>query len=299
MIATHAPAVPEGLAAPRYAVLSIAAAIVTIGLKLAAWKMTGSVGLFSDAVESVINLVAAAAALWALHVAARPADADHPYGHTKAEYLSSGFEGLLIVGAAVIIAETAWGRLADPQPLSQVWLGLGVSTLASLVNGGVAWVLFGAGRRLDSITLRADAHHLMADVWTSVGVLIGVALVKLTGWHVLDPLVAFVVATNIVYTGGKLLVESANGLLDRSVPGHEQETMDGVLARFRARGVAIDGVRARLAGRERFAEMNVRVPGDWSVKQGHDLCEEIEAELKAALPRTTVLTHLEPFEERG
>src|SRR3712207_904111 len=194
-------AVDEGRAAWWYAVLSIAAAVLTIGLKIGAYLLTGSVGLFSDAAESLVNLVAAAAALWALTVALRPPDEEHAFGHNKAEYFSSGLESALIIIAAVWIGITAWGRLMDPQPLQNVGLGLSVTLVAAALNGGVALVLLRAGRRLRSITLRADAQHLLTDLWTSAGVVLGVVMVELTGWLVLDPIIALIVAANIVWTG--------------------------------------------------------------------------------------------------
>ncbi len=214
---------PAPAAAQRFALLSIAAAIVTIGMKTVAWKLTGSVGLLSDAVESLVNLLAALVAFWALRVAAQPPDAEHPFGHSKAEYLASAFEGIAILGASIAIAITAWKRISDPQPLENVGLGLAVSVGASVVNGVVAFVLLRAGRRLDSITLRSDAHHLLTDVWTSGGVLVGILVVKLTGWLILDPIVALAVATNIVFMAGKILLETAQGLLDRTISGGRAE----------------------------------------------------------------------------
>lgn len=284
-------------AAHRYAYLSIAAALATIALKTTAWSLTGSVGLLSDAVESLVNLLAAGVALWALRAAVRPPDAEHAFGHSKMEYLASAFEGLAILGAAVAIALAAWDRVADPQPLTDVWLGLGVSLGAAGVNGSVAFVLLRAGKRLDSIALRADAHHLMTDVWTSGGVLVGVLLVKLTGWLVLDPVVALAVATNIVWMAGRILIETANGLLDPTIPQKEREELDEILSRYRTGGVDVHEVRTRLAGPVRFVDMHVLVPGGWTVQQGHDLCERIEAEVRAALPTSSVLTHLEPIED--
>ena len=207
--------------APRpatfYAGVSIGAAIVTVGLKVFAWKITGSVGLLSDAAESGVNLLAALVALWALWRAGKPADATYTFGQTKAEYLSTGFEGLMIIAAAVAIAVTAVERLRHLRPIENVGLGLGVSVVASPINGGVAVLLLRAGKRLRSITLKADAHHLFTDVWTSAGVLVGVCLVKLTGFLVLDPLVALLVAANIVWTGVRLLQETGHGLLDRAI----------------------------------------------------------------------------------
>ena len=288
---------PEPAAAQRFALLSIAAAIVTIGMKTTAWKLTGSVGLLSDAVESIVNLLAALVAFWALRVASQPPDAEHPFGHSKAEYLASAFEGIAILGAAIAIAITAWRRIADPQPLDNVGVGLAISVGASAVNGAVAFVLLRAGRRLDSITLRSDAHHLLTDVWTSGGVLLGILVVKLTGWLVLDPLVALAVATNIVWMAGRILIETAQGLLDRTIPEAEQKQLDDVLARFQGDGVEVHAVRARQAGPVRFIDMHVLVPGSWSVQRGHDLCESIESEVKALFLRASVMTHLEPAED--
>jgi cation diffusion facilitator family transporter len=202
----------------RYALLSIVAAVLTIGLKVGAYMLTGSVGLFSDAAESMVNLVAAVAALWALTVALRPPDEEHAFGHNKAEYFSSGLESALIIIAAVWIGTTAWGRLMDPQPLENLGLGLSFTLVAAVLNGGVALVLWRAGRRLRSITLRADAQHLLTDVWTSAGVVVGVVMVQLTGWLALDPLIALAVAANIVWTGVRLLRDTAQGLLDRALP---------------------------------------------------------------------------------
>ncbi len=288
---------PAPAAAQRFALLSIAAAIVTIGMKTTAWKLTGSVGLLSDAVESLVNLLAALVAFWALRVAAQPPDAEHPFGHSKAEYLASAFEGIAILGAAIAIAMTAWKRISDPQPLENVGLGLAVSVGAAAVNGVVAFVLLRAGKRLDSITLRSDAHHLLTDVWTSGGVLLGILVVKLTGWLILDPIVALAVATNIVFMAGKILLETAQGLLDRTISPADQKQLDDVLAKFRGDGVEVHAVRARQSGPVRFIDMHVLVPGSWSVQRGHDLCEGIEHGVKALFPRASVMTHLEPAED--
>lgn len=287
----------EPAAAQRFALLSVAAAILTIGMKTAAWAVTGSVGLLSDAVESVVNLLAALVALWALRVAAQPPDDEHHFGHSKAEYLASAFEGIAILGAAIAIAMTAWKRIADPQPLDNVGLGLAISCGAAALNGAVATVLMRAGKRLDSITLRSDAHHLMTDVWTSGGVLVGVVLVKVTGWLVLDPLVALAVATNIVWMAARILLETAQGLLDRTIPETEKRQLEAILARFQGDGVEVHAVRTRQAGPVRFVDMHVLVPGSWSVQRGHDLCEEIEREVTSTFPRSSVLTHLEPAED--
>lgn len=283
--------------AERYAVLSIGAAVTTIALKTFAWRLTGSVGLLSDAVESIANLLTAVVALWALRVAVEPPDAEHHFGHSKAEYLASAFEGLAILGAAIAIAMTAWKRIVDPQPIENVGLGLAVSVGAAAVNGTVAMVLRRAGKRLDSITLRSDANHLLTDVWTSGGVLAGVLLVKVTGWHILDPIVALAVATNIVWMAGRILLETSHGLLDSTIPEGERASLEAILARYRTDDVALHAVRTRQAGPVRFVDMHVLVPGGWSVKRGHDLCETIERDVRDSLPRASVLTHLEPIED--
>ena len=288
----------NGATAHRYAVLSIAAAVFTIGLKLGAYYLTGSVGLFSDAAESVVNLVAAVAALWALTLAVRPPDEEHAFGHNKAEYFSSGLESALIIIAAAWIGVTAWGRLMDPQPLENVGLGLSITLCAAALNGVVALVLLRAGRRLRSITLRADAQHLLTDVWTSVGVVLGVVMVQLTGWLVLDPLIGLVVAANIVWTGFRLLRDTAQGLLDRALPPEEQELISGVLSRYENQGIRFHALRTRAAGQRRFVSMHVLVPGRWTVKRGHDLSEKIEGELANALQgNTTFFIHIEPSED--
>jgi cation diffusion facilitator family transporter len=277
--------------------LSTAAAIATIVLKTLAWRLTGSVGLLSDAMESGVNLVAAIGAFWALTLAAKPADRKHHYGHFKAEYFSSGLESVLIVVAALAIIHTAIGRLQDPQPLEQLGIGLVISLAATALNALVAWVLLKAARRFDSITLRADAHHLLTDVWTSTGVVVGIGLVKLTGLTILDPLIAIAVAMNIVVTGWKLLHETASGLLDRSLPDEEQRLLDTVLASYETEEIRFHALRSRVAGSRRFVSFHVLVPGHWTVQAGHDLCEQLEHEVAATLTRTHVLTHLEPLED--
>jgi cation diffusion facilitator family transporter len=288
----------NGISTRRYAWLSIAAAIVTIGLKLGAYFLTGSVGLFSDAAESVVNLVAAVAVLWALTLAERPPDEEHAFGHNKAEYFSSGLESALIIIAAAWIGVTAWERLLDPQPLQNLGLGLSVTLAATAVNGGVALVLLRAGRRLRSITLRADAQHLLTDVWTSLGVVLGVLMVYLTGWLVLDPIIGLIVAANIVWTGVRLLRDTAQGLLDRALPKEEQTLISRVLSDYETRGIRFHALRTRAAGQRRFVSMHVLVPGRWSVKRGHDLSEELEGELADALQgNTTFFIHIEPSED--
>ncbi|MFC5302049.1 cation diffusion facilitator family transporter [Azospira restricta] len=281
----------------RFAWLSIAAALATIALKTAAWWLTGSVGLLSDALESGVNLAGALMALAMLTVAAQPPDDEHAFGHGKAEYFASGFEGFLILAAAVGIAVAAIERLLHPQPLEQIGAGLVVSVLASLINLGAARILLAAGREHRSITLEADAHHLLTDVWTSAGVVVGVGAVALTGWLWLDPLLALLVAANIVWTGWQLLQRSAAGLMDVALPPEQHAAVVAVLDRYRAQGIDYHALRTRQAGARCFVTMHVLVPGAWSVQQGHDLLEEIEAEVRAAVPHASVLTHLEPLED--
>ncbi len=280
-----------------YAFLSIAAAIMTIALKLGAYLLTNSIGFLSDAMESVVNLVAAVFAVWALTYAAKPPDEEHVFGHSKAEYFSSGFEGALILVAAISIAIAAIPRLLHPQPLEQVGLGLLLSIIASAINGGVAVILLKAGKRLHSITLRADAHHLLTDVWTSVGVILGLLLVSATGWLILDPLIAILVAINIVWTGAKLIQESSSALLDASIPLQERQIIDELLSAYDHQQVQFHAIRTRMAGMMRFVSFHVLVPGAWTVQQGHDLCEEIESKISQSLPNINVFTHLEPLED--
>ena len=291
----------EGVAlagtARRYAMLSIAVAVITIGLKLGAYLMTGSVGLFSDAAESVVNLVAAVAALWALIYAARPPDEEHAFGHNKAEYFSSGLESALILIAAVWIGLTAWDRLLDPQPLQNVGLGLTITLVASAINGGAALAILRAGQRLRSITLRADAHHLLTDVWTSLGVVLGIVTVQLTGWLILDPLIALLVTANILWTGVRLLRDTAQGLLDRALPPEDREAIIEVLSRYEKQGIRFHALRTRASGPRRFISMHVLVPGEWTVQRGHDLSERIERDLATVLPQSTFFIHIEPSED--
>jgi len=285
------------MAPTRFAWLSIAAAITTIALKLSAWVLTGSVGLLSDALESLVNLVAAIVALIALTVAARPADEDHAYGHSKAEYFSSATEGVLILVAALGIMVTAVERLIHPRPLERLGIGLAISVVATLVNLGVAVVLLRAGKRHHSITLEADAHHLMTDVFTTVGVLLGVGAVSVTQWHWLDPVVALAVGLWIVKTGVSLVARSLEGLLDTAIPREQRDKLVELLDSYRASGVRWHALGTRIAGARIFVTVHVLVPGDWSVQRGHDLCEEIESKIRHALGMATVLTHLEPVED--
>ena len=281
----------------RFAWLSIAAAVLTLGLKSGAYLLTGSVGLFSDALESIVNLAGALMALTMLTIAARPADEDHAYGHNKAEYFSSGVEGTLILIAAASIGITAFQRLLAPRPLEQIGLGLGVSIIASIVNLSVALVLKKAGKRYHSITLEASAQHLMTDVWTSAGVLVGVGAVALTGWERLDPVIAFIVAGNITWSGISIVRKSVLGLMDTALPAEEQSVIRSVLERYSQEGVQFHALRTRQAGSLGFVSFHVLVPGLWTVHHGHNLLERIESDLRRALPKVSVFTHLESIDD--
>lgn len=281
----------------RFAWLSIAAAIITIALKTTAYFLTGSVGLLSDALESLVNLVGALMALAMLTIAARPADEDHAYGHSKAEYFSSGVEGTLILIAAASIVIAAIPRLIYPRPLEQVGLGLGVSVAASLVNLVVALILLRASKQYNSITLEANAHHLMTDVWTSVGVLAGVGAVVLTGWERLDPIVAFLVAANIVWSGVRIVRMSALGLMDTALSTDEQDLVRDALKPYIQNEVQYHALRTRQSGARRFVSLHVIVPGKWTVQRGHRLLENIEADIRHVLPSVTVFTHLESLND--
>ncbi len=281
----------------RYAWLSIAAALATIFLKGIAWWLTGSVGLLSDALESFVNLAGALMALAMLTLAATPADERHAYGHGKAEYFSSAFEGFLILLAAVSIAYAAIDRFLHPQEIEAVGVGLLVSVAASLINLFAARELMQAGRAYNSITLEADAKHLMTDVWTSVGVIIGVGLVWLSGWLWLDPLIALLVAVNIVWTGWHLLQRSTSGLMDEALPEAQIKSIELILEKYRAQGLDFHALRTRQAGRQAFITLHVLVPGDWSVQRGHDQLELIELDIRNAVPYSHLTTHLEPLED--
>ena len=281
----------------RYAWLSIAAALATILLKGWAWWLTGSVGLLSDALESFVNLAGAMMALAMLSLAAMPADDSHAHGHGKAEYFSSAFEGFLILVAAVSIGYAAIERMLNPQPLEAVGIGLAVSVVASIINLVTSRILMGVGRKYKSITLEADAHHLLTDVWTSAGVILGVGLVWATGWLWLDPVIALLVAMNIVWTGWQLLQRSTAGLMDVSLPAEELDAIEAVLAVYRQQGLDFHALRTRQAGARAFVSLHVLVPGAWTVQQGHDWSERIESDIRQAVPYTHVTTHLEPIED--
>jgi cation diffusion facilitator family transporter len=282
---------------PRFAWLSVAAAILTIALKTVAYLMTGSVGLLSDALESLVNLVGAFMALSMLTIAARPADEDHPHGHDKAEYFSSGVEGTLIVIAAASIAMAAMDRLIHPRALEKIGMGLGISVVASLVNLGAARVLLQAGRRNHSITLEANAHHLLTDVWTSAGVVVGVGAVALTGWQWLDPAVALAVAANIVWTGVRIVRRSVLGLMDTALAAEEQAALKRAMEPYLGEGAQYHALRTRQSGARRFVSLHVLVPGAWTVHQGHLLLERLETGIRQAVPNVSVLTHLESLED--
>jgi cation diffusion facilitator family transporter len=280
-----------------YAGLSLATSIVVIGLKFYAYVLTGSVGLLSDAVESVVNIAAALIALWVLAYSAAKPDAEHNFGHEKAEYFSSGIEGTLIFVAAGAIIWTAVPRLFSPHPLEQLGLGVAMSVLASLANAGCAWILLRAAREHRSITLEADARHLLTDVWTTVGVVVGVLLVKLTGWMMLDPIIAIVVALQILWTGWTLIARSFQGLMDRAIPDEDRAAIVEVLETLRHQGGDYHALRTRMAGAKSFMDVHVLVPGKMSVQAGHDLVEKLESDIRARLPHIEVLTHLEPLED--
>lgn len=281
----------------RYGVLSLVAGIAVLAMKLLAWKVTGSVGLLSDALESLVNIAAATVAIVALRTASRPPDAHHQFGHGKAEYFSALVEGAMIVVAATMIIVTAVQRFIDPQPIEEVGVGLAISVLASLINAGVAFILFRVGRRHGSAALIADGHHLLTDLWTTAGVIVGVLLVSLTGWLRLDPIIALAVAVNIIVVGVTLLRGSTAGLMDASLPDDEVETIRTVLRGYQGPEVTIHGLQTRRAGRQRFVAMHVLVPGQWTVERGHDICDAIETDVRAALPGSTCITHLEPLED--
>lgn len=281
----------------RYAWISIGAAVATILLKGIAWWLTGSVGLLSDAIESFVNLAGALMALWMISLAEQPADENHPYGHGKAEYFSSAFEGFLIALAAVSIAFTAIGRLLNPQPLEAVGIGLLVSVAASVVNLVVARLLLRAGREHRSITLEADAHHLMTDVWTSVGVILGVSLVAWSGWNWLDPAIALLVAANIVWTGWQLMRRSTSALMDVAVPAEELAKVEATLRDYAKHQISYHALRTRQAGRRSFISLHVLVPGKWSVQEAHDWVEKIERDLRNLIPGSHITAHLEPVDD--
>jgi cation diffusion facilitator family transporter len=282
----------------RFAWLSVLAAVLTISLKMAAYFFTGSVGLLSDALESVINLVAAVMALLMLSLAARPPDDEHAFGHDKAEYFASGIEGMLILFAAVSIGWAAISRLLAPQPIEKIGIGLMLSLAATLINFFVARVLIQTGKKHRSIILEADGQHLMTDVWTSIGVVAGISAVAFSNYYVLDPLIALLVAANIIWTGIRLVRRSALGLMDTVVAAPSQKAICEVLDQYAKReGIEYHALRTRQSGTRQFASVHILVPGEWTVHQGHQLLEEIEADIRRAVAGTIVFTHLESLDD--
>jgi len=282
----------------RFAWLSILAAVLTIGFKTAAYLYTGSVGLLSDALESVINLAAAIVALLLIKIAAQPPDEDHAFGHDKAEYFASGIEGTLIFFAACGIAYTAVPRIFSPQPLEHLGIGLFISLIATLINLVVGLILIKAGKQHHSIILEADGRHLITDVWTSVGIVLGIVAVSFSGWLVLDPIIALFVAVNIIRTGFQLIRRSASGLMDTAVAPEVQQKIIEILDRYVAeKTIDYHALRTRQAGARKFVYVHILVPDDWTVQKGHDLIEEIENDIRQAVADSIVFTHLEPLED--
>lgn len=280
----------------RFMWLSIAVSIATIALKVAAAAITGSVGFYSDAIESFINLIAAAVGLWALKISAKPADEDHNFGHAKAEYFSAQVEGTMIFVAALVIIYTAVERIVHPQPIEQVGLGLLLSVLASVLNLAVGLMLIRAGKRYRSATLSADGHHLITDVWTTVGVLVGIAVVWITDWQILDPIIALAVGVNILFTGYKLLKDSVLGLLSQALPEDELKVIDDYLERFgKEQGVTFTSVRTVAFGRDRLVQLVMQVPGSWTVEASHELADAVEIGIAKELGGAETVVHIEPL----
>jgi len=296
--AEHNEMVKNRASLTNFAWLSIAAALATIALKTGAYLLTGSVGLLSDAMESLVNLAGAIMALIMLTIAARPPDESHVYGHSKAEYFASVTEGILILGASIGIISAAINRLMQPREMEQLGLGLGVSIVASVINFIVARVLLREGKARRSITLEADSHHLMTDVWTSAGVIGGVTVAGFTGWSFLDPLVAIIVAVNIIWTGVRLVGRSVAGLMDAALPTQEQSLIQDVMEKYRDMGVNFHALRTRQAAARRFVSVHMLVPGDWTVHDAHHVAEDFESDIRNALGGVvTVFTHIEPVED--
>jgi cation diffusion facilitator family transporter len=281
----------------KFAWMSIIVSVIVFGMKMAAWWATGSVGLLSDALESTVNIVAAVVALFALRTAMKPADAVHHFGRGKAEYFSASIEGFMILLAALIIVYTAIERIITPRELEQIGWGLTISTVAAMINGGTALILLRAGKQHRSPVLIADGKHLLTDVWTSVGVIVGVGLVVVTGINRLDGVVALAVGLNIIVTGINLLRSSTAGLMDKALSDEDHLKIVDVLTKYESETVKFHALQTREAGRQRFISMHVLVPGAWTIQKGHDLSEELEADIIAVLPNTLVTTHVEPLED--
>lgn len=288
----------ESKSLKKFIYLSIAAAIVTILLKFYAYYTTGSMGLLSDALESFVNLFAAVFALIMLNLAHKPADEGHEYGHGKAEYFSSAIEGALILIAAFSIIYSAVPRIIQPAPLENINTGLLFSFLASLINLGVGLTLIHNGKKKNSLILEADGKHLMTDVWTSVGVIVGIILVKFTGWLIVDPIIAIAVAINIIYTGYKLISRSASGLMDAAIPDADLQKITGYLDGLKPDKIEYHSLMTRQAGQRKFISMHLLVPGEWTVKQGHDFADDIEEHIENMFEEpVTVTSHLEPVDD--
>ena len=281
----------------KFAWLSIFTAVATISLKSIAYFLTGSVGLLSDALESLVNLAAAIIALTMLKIAEQPPDKEHGYGHSKAEYFASIMEGLFIFIAAVAIIFSAVNRIIYPKIIEQAYIGLGISIIASIINYVVSKKLLKVGKKHHSITLEADGHHLMTDVITSIGVIVAVFLVTLTGLQILDPVVAILVAFNIIFTGFKLMKRSVLGLLDTAIPNEEINIIKSIFNKYERKGLKFHGLRTRQSAQRRFVDFHVLTPGDWSVRKGHDILEDIEKEIRDSIDIVTISTHLEPVED--
>jgi len=281
----------------KYVWISIAASIATIMLKGGAYYLTGSVGLLSDALESFINLAAAITALVMITIAMTPPDRDHPFGHSKAEYFSSVIEGTLILIAAIAIGVTSTERFINPQPLQDLGAGLLISVSASLINLLTAMVMLKAGERLNSITLEADARHLMTDVWTTCGVLLGLLLVKITGWIILDPVIAILVAVNIVFTGFKLIKRSVAGLMDEALSDDELNRVKSILDKYREQSITYHSLYTRKAASKNFIFLHLIMPGNWHISRGHEITKAIEIEIAEALPFSDVFIHIEPLND--
>lgn len=279
----------------RFMWLSVFVAVATVIMKAVAAYLTGSVGLLSDALESMVNLTAAVVALWALALSSKPADHNHDFGHGKAEYMSSAVEGALIFVAAAAIIVSAIQRFITPSPIEEIGIGLVLSTGASVLNGLVGFVLVHQGKKHKSIVLEADGRHLLTDVLTSVGVIVGIVLIGLTGWHWLDPVIAILVGINILFTGGHLVRRSVIGLLDAALPDDEVEAIRAAMAGvIGEEPVEVTSLMTRESGRERFVQATVVVPGDWSVRRAHDLADTFEGAIAEALPQCTTFIHVEP-----
>lgn len=276
------------------AAVSIGVALIVMAIKYVAYLITGSVALYSDALESIVNVAAGIAAWAAIRVANKPADHNHPYGHEKAELLSAVFEGALIIVAAVFIVLEASHALIHPRSLEQPVIGLLVNGLATALNGGWSFYLIRQGKLWRSPALEADGWHLMTDVWTSVGVFTGIVLAVLTGWTILDPILALLVAANILFMGYKIVSQSVSALMDEAAPEDMQERIRQAISRSGEGAIEAHDVRTRHTGRVVFIEFHLVVPGDMSVADAHDICDRLEAELEAEIEGSDVVIHLEP-----